>query len=411
MTTDERRTCSRSTSTDADAERRAARRRPRRADRDARSSCRRSGSTTPAAASCSSRSPGCPSTTRPAPSGRCWQRSVDDIARLVRRRDPGRAGLRLVGEDPAAAGRVRAAPARCAATCRWTSASRRCGRRWTRCAADYPGLAVHGVVGDFTRHLDRLPARGGRRMVAFLGGTIGNLLPAERAAFLAAAARRCCEPGEWLLLGTDLVNDPSGAGAGLRRRRRGDRRVQPQRAAGAQPRAGRRLRRRRVRARRGLGRRAGVDRDAAARRAGHAGAGRRARPDRGLRRGGGDAHRDLGEVPDREGAARCCRRPGSRSPGSGPTRTTASPSPWPPPSERLPPVGVQLALDARAGNRRLQSTHVQTVRPRSIPTVQVSRARAGVVRHRSAAVAAEPLGRRPPDVTGWRPWPPPSAPS
>ncbi len=73
-------------------------------------------------------------------------------------------------------------------------------------AADYPGLAVHGVVGDFTRHLGHLPS-GGTRLVAFLGGTIGNLLPAERAEFL-AALRGELEPGDWLLLGTDLVKDP-----------------------------------------------------------------------------------------------------------------------------------------------------------------------------------------------------------
>jgi L-histidine Nalpha-methyltransferase len=73
-------------------------------------------------------------------------------------------------------------------------------------AADYPHLRVRGIVGDFTRHLDRLPA-GGRRLVAFLGGTIGNLLPAERATFL-AATRAALENGDWLLLGTDLVKDP-----------------------------------------------------------------------------------------------------------------------------------------------------------------------------------------------------------
>ncbi|MDG4810195.1 L-histidine N(alpha)-methyltransferase [Micromonospora sp. WMMD1120] len=74
-------------------------------------------------------------------------------------------------------------------------------------AADYPGLRVRGIVGDFTRHLDRLPT-GGRRLVAFLGGTIGNLLPAERAGFL-SAMRAALEAGDWLLLGTDLVKDPS----------------------------------------------------------------------------------------------------------------------------------------------------------------------------------------------------------
>lgn len=74
-------------------------------------------------------------------------------------------------------------------------------------AVEYPDLALHGVVGDFTVHLDRLP-RGDRRMVAFLGGTIGNLLPAERRAFL-TQLRSVLRPGEQLLLGTGLVIDPS----------------------------------------------------------------------------------------------------------------------------------------------------------------------------------------------------------
>jgi L-histidine N-alpha-methyltransferase len=76
-----------------------------------------------------------------------------------------------------------------------------------RIAADYPGLDVHGIVGDFTAHLGHLPA-GGTRLVAFLGGTIGNLTPGERAAFL-ADVRGELEPGDWLLLGTDLVKDPA----------------------------------------------------------------------------------------------------------------------------------------------------------------------------------------------------------
>jgi L-histidine N-alpha-methyltransferase len=71
--------------------------------------------------------------------------------------------------------------------------------------AEYPNVAVHGIVGDFTRHLRLLPD-GGTRLVAFLGGTIGNLLPAERHEFL-VALRAALEPGEWLLLGTDLVKD------------------------------------------------------------------------------------------------------------------------------------------------------------------------------------------------------------
>jgi L-histidine Nalpha-methyltransferase len=75
-------------------------------------------------------------------------------------------------------------------------------------APRYPALALHGVVGDFTRHLDRLPGEpGDRRLVAFLGGTIGNLVPAERSAFL-GRLRAGLSTGEQLLLGAALVTDP-----------------------------------------------------------------------------------------------------------------------------------------------------------------------------------------------------------
>lgn len=73
-------------------------------------------------------------------------------------------------------------------------------------AGDYPGLAIQGVVGDFNRHLKLLPGGEGR-LVAFLGGTVGNLLPPDRARFL-ADLRSTLEAGEWLLLGADLVKDP-----------------------------------------------------------------------------------------------------------------------------------------------------------------------------------------------------------
>jgi L-histidine N-alpha-methyltransferase len=74
-------------------------------------------------------------------------------------------------------------------------------------AVDYPGLSVQGVVGDLTRHLGCIPD-GSDRVVAFLGGTIGNLVPTERAAFL-GDLRAALADGDWLLLGTDLVKDPA----------------------------------------------------------------------------------------------------------------------------------------------------------------------------------------------------------
>jgi L-histidine Nalpha-methyltransferase len=72
-------------------------------------------------------------------------------------------------------------------------------------AAEHPGIAVHAVVGDFERHLSLIPQEG-RRLVAFLGSTIGNFAPAERKQFLSEVAENL-RPGDALLLGTDLVKD------------------------------------------------------------------------------------------------------------------------------------------------------------------------------------------------------------
>ncbi|MFF8835220.1 L-histidine N(alpha)-methyltransferase [Streptomyces sp. NPDC015130] len=71
--------------------------------------------------------------------------------------------------------------------------------------ADRPELRVHALLADFTRGL-ALPGTPGPRLVAFLGGTIGNLLPAERRTFL-RSVRAMLTPGDALLLGTDLVKD------------------------------------------------------------------------------------------------------------------------------------------------------------------------------------------------------------
>ncbi|MFD5621905.1 L-histidine N(alpha)-methyltransferase [Streptomyces yangpuensis] len=71
--------------------------------------------------------------------------------------------------------------------------------------ADHPGLRVHALLADFTRAL-QLPDSPGPRLVVFLGGTVGNLLPPERAVFL-AAVRSMLSPGDALLMGTDLVKD------------------------------------------------------------------------------------------------------------------------------------------------------------------------------------------------------------
>ncbi len=70
-------------------------------------------------------------------------------------------------------------------------------------SAEFPGLEVEPVVGDFEQHLAALP-RHPRRLLAFLGSTIGNLDPAQRGEFL-RAVRSTLGPGDAFLLGTDLV--------------------------------------------------------------------------------------------------------------------------------------------------------------------------------------------------------------
>ena len=116
---------------------------------------------------------------------------------------------------------------------------------------DYPGLDVKAVVGDFNEHVRFLPRGpdGGPLLVAFLGSTIGNFDEAERARFF-AALRLVLRPGDWFLLGADLVkakrrldaayNDAAGVTIA----------VQQERAARAEPRSARLVRRGAVRSRR-----------------------------------------------------------------------------------------------------------------------------------------------------------------
>jgi L-histidine Nalpha-methyltransferase len=72
-------------------------------------------------------------------------------------------------------------------------------------AAAYPGISVEPIVGDFERDLELLP-EGGGRLIAFLGSTIGNLYPEQRASLLTAVADTLV-PGDALLIGVDLVKD------------------------------------------------------------------------------------------------------------------------------------------------------------------------------------------------------------
>ena len=76
-------------------------------------------------------------------------------------------------------------------------------------APRYPTVSVHAVVGDFDRHLGVIAGLGrpGQRLVAFLGGTIGNFEPRSRGRFLSSIGSALAT-GDQLLLGTDLVKDP-----------------------------------------------------------------------------------------------------------------------------------------------------------------------------------------------------------
>ncbi|MER6105408.1 L-histidine N(alpha)-methyltransferase [Streptomyces sp. NPDC001832] len=71
--------------------------------------------------------------------------------------------------------------------------------------AQRPDLSVHALIADFTGGLT-LPRTPGPRLIAFLGGTVGNLMPDERSVFL-KSVRSLLSPGDALLLGTDLVKD------------------------------------------------------------------------------------------------------------------------------------------------------------------------------------------------------------
>jgi L-histidine N-alpha-methyltransferase len=71
--------------------------------------------------------------------------------------------------------------------------------------SEYPGIEIDAVCGDFEEHLGKIP-RVGRRLVVFLGSTIGNLTPGPRTDFLSTLADTL-QPGDTLLLGTDLVKD------------------------------------------------------------------------------------------------------------------------------------------------------------------------------------------------------------
>jgi L-histidine N-alpha-methyltransferase len=82
-----------------------------------------------------------------------------------------------------------------------------------RLVEEFDGLRVHAIVGDFERHLEHVPPQirshpPKPRIVAFLGGTIGNFTPGSRRRYLRTLAQ-LIGPDDFLLFGTDLVKDPA----------------------------------------------------------------------------------------------------------------------------------------------------------------------------------------------------------
>ncbi|HXA43140.1 MAG TPA: L-histidine N(alpha)-methyltransferase [Candidatus Solibacter sp.] len=68
---------------------------------------------------------------------------------------------------------------------------------------EYTDLSIYCVTGVFDEHLTQIP-RFGTQLVVFLGSTIGNFSAEETRAFL-AEVRRLMQPGDFFLLGVDLV--------------------------------------------------------------------------------------------------------------------------------------------------------------------------------------------------------------
>ena len=211
--------------------------------------CRRCGSTTTSAATCSTRSHGSPSTTRPARSGPCSRRTPPrSPPRRERRRSSssarGRAPRPGSSSTPVdAVGTLRRYVAVDVAEGTLVAATE-------AIATEYPGLEVTATVADF-HHLAGLFDHEGPILVAFLGGTIGNLEPEERARFLVGLDAELSH-ADYLPPRHGPREGPRPAPRGLRRRGGRDRGVQPQRPVGPQPRARGGLRRGGLRARRAL---------------------------------------------------------------------------------------------------------------------------------------------------------------
>ena len=246
------------------------------------------------------------STTRPAPNGRSSRRgprpsrAVTGADTLVELGSGTSEKTRLLLRR---AGRRRHAEA---VRRRSTSARPRCATHRRRSRSEFD-VGVHAVVGDFEHHLHTIPG-GGRRLVAFLGGTIGNLD--------ARGTRRVPGHGRERPRPRRLVP----ARHRPREGRRPARRCVRRRRAASPPSStatcsaslnrelGSGLRRRALHPRRDVERRRGVDRDVAALRRRATRHDRAPRSHRRLRPRRGAAHRDQRQVPQRGRRVRARRR-------------------------------------------------------------------------------------------------------
>lgn len=73
---------------------------------------------------------------------------------------------------------------------------------------EIPGVSVITRVGDYTSGIEEIPVVGQRRMVLYIGSSIGNFEPSDAVQVLREVRKRLV-PGDKLLLGADRVKDRS----------------------------------------------------------------------------------------------------------------------------------------------------------------------------------------------------------
>jgi L-histidine Nalpha-methyltransferase len=81
----------------------------------------------------------------------------------------------------------------------------------TQCAEDLaeklPQVKVEPIVADYTQGVARMKSVRGRKLVMYIGSSIGNFEPDEAASIL-SRVREGLQPGDGLLLGVDIAKSP-----------------------------------------------------------------------------------------------------------------------------------------------------------------------------------------------------------